>query len=78
MFEDHLKKSKTTYINHLKWAFFSGATLIWAGFTSIIHGIFPNLFDGVAPKIIIKIYHSHLINHANPDYKDLIKKASEK
>lgn len=78
MFEDHLIKSKTTYIMHLKWAFLSGILLIYAGISSIIHGIFPNFFDGTAPKIIIKMYHSHLVNHPNPEYKKMIKSASEK
>lgn len=77
MFEDHLTKSKSTYFLHLTWAIIAGVRLIYAGITSIIHGFIPSLFDGVAPKTIIDIYHSHLVNHPNDEYKDMIKQARE-
>lgn len=75
MFDKHLDKSRVTYFQHLKWAVLAGIRLIYSGIASIIHGVFPNLFDGVAPKTIIDIYHTHLENHPNPDYKEMIKKA---
>lgn len=75
MFDKHLDKSRVTYFQHLKWAMLAGIRLIYSGIASIIHGVFPNLFDGVAPKTIIDIYHTHLENHPNPDYKEMIKKA---
>lgn len=75
MFDKHLDKSKVTYFQHLKWAMLAGIRLIYSGIASIIHGVFPNLFDGIAPKTIIDIYHTHLENHPNPDYKEMIKKA---
>ena len=58
MFDKHLKISKVSYLEHLRWSLIAGAKLIWAGIASIIHGVNPNLFDGVAPKIIIEIYHN--------------------
>lgn len=75
MFKEHLTKSKSTYFSHLIWAVLAGFKLIYAGITSIIHGIIPTVFDGVAPKTIINIYHSHLVNHPNDEYKDMIKQA---
>jgi len=72
MFDKHLKTSKVSYLEHLRWALIAGAKLIWAGIASIIHGVNPKLFDGVAPKIIIEIYHGHLEHHANPDYQKMI------
>jgi hypothetical protein len=78
MFNDHLTKSNVTYLGHLKWALIAGSQLIWAGITSILHGLIPRLFDGIAPKTIIDIYHSHLVNHPNQDYKQMIKEAKEK
>ena len=75
MFKEHLTKSKSTYFSHLIWAITAGVRLIYAGITSIIHGIIPTVFDGVAPKTIINIYHSHLVNHPNDEYKDMIKQA---
>ena len=74
MFDKHLKISKVTYTAHLKWAVISGFRLIYAGVTSIIHGFIPTLFDGTAPKQIIDIYHNHLEDHPNPQYKKMIKK----
>lgn len=77
MFEKHLTKSKVSYFEHLKWATVAGFRLIYSGFASIVHGIFPSLFDGVAPKTVIDIYHSHLVNHPNDDYKIMIDQAKK-
>lgn len=78
MFDNHLTKSKVTYLEHLRWAILAGLRLIYSGIASIIHGIFPSLFDGVAPKTVIDIYHSHLENHPNQDYKEMIAQAKSK
>ena len=78
MFDQHLNKSKVTYLEHLRWAILAGVRLIYSGVASIIHGICPSLFDGVAPKTVIDIYHSHLENHPNQDYKEMIDKAKIK
>lgn len=78
MFKNHLEKSKVTYFQHLRWAILAGFRLIYSGVASIIHGIFPNLFDGVAPKTIIDIYHSHLTDHPNDEYKKMIEEAKKK
>lgn len=78
MFDDHLSKSKVNYFEHLRWALIAGLRLIYSGISSIIHGICPKLFDGTAPKTIIDIYHSHLLNHPNNDYKEMIKESKEK
>lgn len=78
MFDKHLSKSKVTYTEHLQWAILAGIRLIYSGFASIIHGINPKFFDRTAPKTIIDIYHSHLLNHPNEDYKEMIKEAEKK
>jgi hypothetical protein len=78
MFRNHLEKSKVTYWEHLQWATIAGFRLIYAGLSSIIHGVFPCLFDGTAPKHIIDIYHSHLEDHPNPQYKKMIKEIKER
>jgi len=78
MFDKHLETSKVTYFEHLTWAVVSGIRLIYAGITSIIHGVVPSLFDGSAPKQVIDIYHSHLEDHPNPAYQDMIKEAKDR
>jgi hypothetical protein len=78
MFNNHLKISKVTYLEHLRWAIVAGIRLIYAGISSIIHGVVPVLFNGTAPKQIIDIYHNHLEDHPNPEYKQLINTAKEK
>lgn len=78
MFDEHLTKSKVSYFQHIKWAILAGFRLIYAGVASIIHGIVPTLFDGTAPKIVIDIYHNHLLGHPNSEYKEMIKKAKKK
>lgn len=75
LFKNHLLKSKVTYFQHLRWAFVAGFRLIGAGVASIIHGFIPSLMDGKAPKTIIDIYHSHLSNHPNGEYKEMIRQA---
>lgn len=77
MFKNHLEKSKVTYFGHLFWAVVAGFRLIYAGICSIIHGVIPTLCDGKAPKTIIDIYHSHLVNHPNEEYKEMIEKAKK-
>jgi len=77
MFKKHLEKGKVTYPSHFTWAVFAGFRLIYAGVCSIIHGFIPTLFDGEAPHTVIDIYHSHLINHPNAEYKDMIDKAQK-
>ena len=77
MFDDHLNTGKVTYFEHLRWATVAGIRLIYAGITSIIHGIVPSLFDGTAPKQIIDIYHGHLEDHPNPSYKEMIDNAKK-
>ena len=74
MFRKHLDISNVTYLKHLTWAVIAGIRLIYAGITSIIHGVVPTLFDGCAPEQIIDIYHNHLEDHPNPKYKDMINK----
>jgi hypothetical protein len=78
MFKNHLDKSQTTYFAHLKWALWAGMKLLWAGIASIIHGIVPSWFDGVAAKTVIDLYHSQLSNHPNPDYQLQIRNWQEK
>lgn len=78
MFDNHLSKSKVTYLQHLRWALLAGLRLILSGLASIVHGFIPKWFDGTAPKTIIDIYHSHLVNHPNNDYKEMIKQSKEK
>lgn len=78
MFESHLSKSKVTYLEHLRWAIIAGLRLIYSGFASIIHGLLPFLFNRTAPRTIIDIYHKHLINHPNEEYKTMIQEAGKK
>jgi hypothetical protein len=70
----HLIESEKTYLNHLKGAIFYGFKMIIGGIISIIHGLFPFLFDGITAKIIIDIYHRELKNHKNKKYQNYIKK----
>ena len=75
---NHLQKSRTTYTAHLKWAVYAGSVLIITGFASILHGIFPSLFEGKAAKTIIELYYRRLYNHPNPDYQYKIMKEMKK
>ena len=75
MIRKHLIKSEVTYRQHTIHAIGTGFRLIWGGITSIIHGICPMLFDGNTPRMIIDIYHDHLISHKNKEYKEMISNA---
>lgn len=72
----HLKESKETYISHLFWAVYAGIKMIVVGISSIIHGIVPAFFTGIAAKTVIDFYHERLINHPNKEYADYILKKS--
>ena len=68
----HLTKSKETWGRHCVFAFFAGVKLIYAGVSSIIHGLVPAFFEGTAAITVIKLYHRRLVNHPNPDYANFI------
>jgi hypothetical protein len=74
----HLKLSEVTYVDHLKWAIYSGFLLISIGIASIIHGIAPFLFEGTTANKIIEIYYQHLYNHPNPEYQIKIREEFKK
>ena len=68
----HLAKSNETWGRHCVFAFFAGLKLIYAGISSIIHGLVPAFFEGTAAITVIKLYHRRLVNHPNPDYAKYI------
>ena len=51
----HLKDVEESYAEHgwfaIKWGFF----IMWTGLASIIHGIFPFLFQFTAPKNLLRL-----------------------
>jgi hypothetical protein len=75
---NHLKESNETYLSHCWWAIKSGIVMIVAGVISIIHGIFPNLFEFYTAKTVVDLYHKRLYNHKNKKYQDYIKSVKEK
>ena len=75
---EHLKKSNTTYTAHLLWAVYAGLVLIATGIASIVHGLFPFLFEATAAKTIINMFYRRLYNHPNPDYQYKIMKEMKK
>lgn len=72
--KEHLIKSQEPYIPHFIWAVYAGVKLIYAGFSSIIHGVIPATFEGDAAYTVIDFYHKKLKNHVNPDYQKRIGK----
>lgn len=68
----HLEKSQEGYVSHFIWAEFSGFKLIIAGLASLIHGLIPGLFPGIAARTVIDLYHQRLINHPNDEYQNYI------
>lgn len=68
----HLKDSRTTYVEHAKWAAFAGVRLIWAGIASLLHAAHPALFPGTAARTVIDLYFKRLHDHPNPAYQDYI------
>ena len=47
----HLSQVEETYLQHLKFALWAGSVLIFLGIISIIHAIFPFLFDRLPDRI---------------------------
>jgi len=74
---EHLKNSKISYLEHLKFALSAGVRLIWAGVASLLHAVHPSLFPGTAAKTVIDLYHTRLQDHPNPDYQGYIKNISK-
>ena len=55
MFRKHLSESGKTYLEHGRFAIKAGGLLLWAGFTSIVHGLLPNLFPFVSRDIVLRL-----------------------
>jgi len=68
----HLSDSKAGYWEHLKFAIYASALLLWAAIASLLHAIVPALFPGTSAFIVIKLYKQRLENHPNPRYKDWV------
>jgi hypothetical protein len=70
---NHLHESNVGYFTHSRWAILGGLKIIMIGFTSIIHGIFPNLFQFTPAKLVIDLYiDGNLDNHPNPKYREYV------
>jgi hypothetical protein len=68
----HLRESRTTYLEHLKFAIYAGVLLFIAAISSFIHSIIPAFFKGTAAFIVIKLYKQRLENHPNQIYQGYI------
>lgn len=73
----HLIESGVTYAQHSRWALVAGFRLIWAGFASLLHAIWPGWFPATAAYTVIDLYHQRLENHPNSDYQAYIAKVKE-
>lgn len=69
----HLNDSNCSYFEHLKFALYASGLLLIAGLASLVHAIFPNLFQGTSAHTVIKLYHQRLKNHPNKLYQEWIK-----
>lgn len=69
--KQHLAQNQISYVQHLKFAFWAGGLLLWAGFTSIIHSLIPALFPGVAARTVLRLYRIRIQHHPNPAYREL-------
>lgn len=76
-FQKHLEESKVSYFEHLKFALYAGACLLYAGIASLIHAFLPNLFKGTAAFIVIKLYNDRLVDHPNPVYQEYLKNETD-
>lgn len=74
---NHLKDSKTTYFEHLKFAIYAGILLLYASIASLIHAIFPFLFKGTAACVVVKLYKQRLENHPNPVYQEWVQNGTD-
>lgn len=74
---EHLKKGNITYTRHCFEAIIGGVHLIITGFVSIIHGLFPFLFEKYVAKTLISYYWRHFHNHPNHDIQEIIRHERE-
>lgn len=70
---EHLKKGNVSYGRHFIDASIGGCHLIFTGIISIIHGLFPFLFEKYVAKTMITYYYRHFHNHPNRDFQEMIK-----
>ena len=62
MFKKHLNEAGKNYIEHFKFAFMAGFILMYAGITSIIHALIPNLFPFTSQRIVKKLLDQSMNN----------------
>ena len=53
---NHLIDGNTTYFQHLQKTFYYASISFYAGFTFIIHGIYPNVLESKGSNSIRKLY----------------------
>lgn len=68
----HLQDSKTTYLQHLKFAVYASVLLFYAAVASIIHAVVPSLFPSTPARIVAKLYNKRLKDHPNPEYRKML------
>lgn len=69
---EHLKKGNTTYARHCVEAIVGGGHLILIGIVSIVHGLFPFIFEKYVARTLITYYWRHFHSHPNPDIQQII------
>jgi hypothetical protein len=56
LFTDHPESINETYVEHLQFAGMFGFRMILAGLASLVHAVFPFLFEKTASQMISKMY----------------------
>ena len=62
----HLEITGKSYRQHGAFAFRAGLWLFWAGITSIIHAIFPDVFPFTSEKIVMRLLKEAQIGRRMP------------
>jgi hypothetical protein len=65
--QNHLQKSKMSYLVHLYHALSLGIILIYAGIASIIHALLPCFFAAYSANKVSRIFYRVVDRSANPD-----------
>ncbi|MGE0201417.1 MAG: DUF6356 family protein [Candidatus Melainabacteria bacterium] len=69
---EHLKDAQKTYAEHGSFALRAGVLLIWAGVTSLVHGIVPAFFPFLSSRITLKLAAQSRENRTVPDSHDAL------
>lgn len=61
---DHLRRNRMTYLGHMRFASFHGASCIRAGIMLLVHAVVPGVWETAGGRLLGRLQQSFTAIHA--------------